>query len=81
MTVVIRHRHAAVKEAEPQEWMAAIEFLTATGHMCNEWLAMFRKGLSLTGYHPKPVRRGPGLAAAASSTPDITKGTTLVRPH
>ena len=39
MTSVIRHLHAAVKETEPtfDEWMAAIEFLTRTGQICNEW--------------------------------------------
>jgi protocatechuate 3,4-dioxygenase beta subunit len=43
MTVVIRQLHAAVKEVEPtmQEWMAAIEFLTAIGHMCNDWRQEF----------------------------------------
>jgi protocatechuate 3,4-dioxygenase beta subunit len=43
MSVVIRHLHAAVKEVEPtmQEWLAAIEFLTATGHMCNDWRQEF----------------------------------------
>lgn len=36
MSVVIRHLHAAVREAEltPAEWEAAISFLTRTGHMC-----------------------------------------------
>jgi catechol 1,2-dioxygenase len=39
MAVVIRHLHAAIKEVEPslEEWMAAIEFLTATGQMCSDW--------------------------------------------
>ena len=39
MTSVIRHLHAAVKETEPtfDEWMMAIEFLTRTGQICNEW--------------------------------------------
>ena len=39
MAVVVRHLHAAVKEIEPtqDEWMAAIQFLTRTGQMCNEW--------------------------------------------
>lgn len=44
MTAAIRHLHAFVKEVEPSmdEWMAAIEFLTATGQMCDdrrqEWI-------------------------------------------
>jgi catechol 1,2-dioxygenase len=39
MGVIVRHLHAAVKEIEPTtaEWMAAIQFLTRTGHMCNDW--------------------------------------------
>jgi catechol 1,2-dioxygenase len=34
-----RHLHAFVKEVEPthEEWLAGIEFLTKTGHMCTEW--------------------------------------------
>jgi catechol 1,2-dioxygenase len=36
MTSVIRHLHAVVREVEPtqEEWMQAVEFLTATGQMC-----------------------------------------------
>jgi len=39
MTSVITHLHAVVKETEPtmEEWMAAIQFLTKTGHMCDDW--------------------------------------------
>jgi len=39
MGAVVKHLHAAVKEIEPthEEWLAAIQFLTATGQMCNEW--------------------------------------------
>ena len=39
MTVLIHHLHAAVKEIEPsqEEWFKAIQFLTATGHMCDDW--------------------------------------------
>jgi hydroxyquinol 1,2-dioxygenase len=39
MAVLTRHLHAAVKEIEPtmDEWMTAIQFLTTTGQMCNEW--------------------------------------------
>ena len=38
MTSVIRHLHAVVREVEPtgEEWMAAIRFLTETGHWCDE---------------------------------------------
>lgn len=39
MASVIRHLHAVVKEVEPtmEEWMAAIQFLTRTGQLCNDW--------------------------------------------
>ena len=38
MRSVIKHLHAIVKEVEPTyaEWEAAIEFLTATGKMCDD---------------------------------------------
>ncbi len=40
---VVRHLHAAVKEIEPthDEWLAAIRFLTETGHMCTDWRQEF----------------------------------------
>lgn len=43
MESITRHLHAAVKEIEPtqQEWMAAIQFLTKTGHMCDDWRQEF----------------------------------------
>jgi hydroxyquinol 1,2-dioxygenase len=38
MTSLVRHLHAFLREVDlrPQEWLAAIEFLTATGQACNE---------------------------------------------
>jgi catechol 1,2-dioxygenase len=43
MSILVRHMHAAVKEAEvtTEEWMTAIEFLTQTGHMCTDWRQEF----------------------------------------
>ncbi|WP_137897191.1 intradiol ring-cleavage dioxygenase [Sphingomonas sp. 2SG] len=43
MRVVTRHAHAAIKEAAitQDEWMAAIGFLTQTGHMSNDWRQEF----------------------------------------
>jgi hydroxyquinol 1,2-dioxygenase len=43
MAILTRHLHAAVKEIEPTEaeWFEAIKFLTATGHMCNDWRQEF----------------------------------------
>lgn len=38
-----RHLHAFVKEVEPshEEWLAGIEYLTATGRMCTDWRQEF----------------------------------------
>ena len=38
MSAVVRHLHALVGEVDlqPQEWMAALQFLTRTGHTCTE---------------------------------------------
>lgn len=43
MEIVVKHLHAAVKEARitPEEWMAAIQFLTDTGQMCSDWRQEF----------------------------------------
>jgi hydroxyquinol 1,2-dioxygenase len=39
MTAAVNHLHAFVKEVRPshEEWLAAIQFLTRTGQMCNDW--------------------------------------------
>ena len=39
MASAVRHLHAFVKEVQPsnEEWMTALEFLTKTGQICNEW--------------------------------------------
>lgn len=39
MTSAVKHLHEFVKEARPNhdEWLAAIQFLTRTGQMCNDW--------------------------------------------
>ena len=43
MEVITRKLHEAVREIEPtqDEWMEAIQFLTRTGQMCNEWRQEF----------------------------------------
>ncbi len=43
MTSAITHLHAFVKEVRPnhQEWLAAIQFLTRTGHMSTDWRQEF----------------------------------------
>ena len=43
MTAIVKHLHAAVKEIEPShdEWLAAIKFLTDTGHKCTDWRQEF----------------------------------------
>ena len=40
---LVRHLHALVKETEPsiEEWMTAIQFLTKTGHLSNDWRQEF----------------------------------------
>ena len=39
MASITHHLHAAIKEIEPtqEEWMTAIQFLTATGHKSDDW--------------------------------------------
>lgn len=43
MEVITRKLHEAVKEIEPtqEEWFQAIQFLTATGHKCDDWRQEF----------------------------------------
>ena len=43
VAAITRHLHEAIKEIEPttDEWMAAIQFLTRTGHMCTDWRQEF----------------------------------------
>src|SRR3546814_19313207 len=38
MTSLVKHAHAFVRDVQltPDEWMTAIQFLTATGKMCDE---------------------------------------------
>ena len=51
MAILTRHLHAAVKEIEPTEaeWFEAIKFLTATGHMSNDWRQEFILLSDVTG--------------------------------
>ena len=51
MAVITRHLHSAVKEIEPTEaeWFEAIKFLTATGHMSNDWRQEFILLSDVTG--------------------------------
>jgi catechol 1,2-dioxygenase len=43
MTSLVKHMHAFIKDVEPtfEEWMAGIQFLTKTGHMCTDWRQEF----------------------------------------
>ncbi len=43
MASITRHLHDVVKEVEPTqaEWMTAIQYLTATGHKCDDWRQEF----------------------------------------
>lgn len=40
---LVKHMHAFIKEARPtmDEWMYGINFLTRTGHLCNDWRQEF----------------------------------------
>lgn len=51
MEVITRKLHEAVKEIEPTqaEWFEAIQFLTKTGQMCNEWRQEFILLSDVTG--------------------------------
>ncbi len=39
LTAVVTHLHGAAKDVRltTDEWMAGIQYLTRTGHMCNDW--------------------------------------------
>ncbi|HWY82516.1 MAG TPA: intradiol ring-cleavage dioxygenase [Roseiarcus sp.] len=43
MAVITRKLHEAVKEIQPtqDEWLETIQFLTRTGHMCDDWRQEF----------------------------------------
>ena len=43
MASITHHLHDIVKEVEPtqEEWMTAIQYLTATGHKCDDWRQEF----------------------------------------
>ena len=43
MDIITRQLHAAIKEIEPtqDEWFHAIQFLTRTGHFCDDWRQEF----------------------------------------
>lgn len=43
MSIMVEHLHAAVKEARltTDEWMAAVQFLTAVGQTCSDWRQEF----------------------------------------
>jgi protocatechuate 3,4-dioxygenase beta subunit len=43
MSALVKHVHAAIRETSvtTEEWAAAIQFLTDTGHMCSQWRQEF----------------------------------------
>ncbi|MEO0822926.1 MAG: intradiol ring-cleavage dioxygenase [Pseudomonadota bacterium] len=43
VNILVKHIHAAVKEMEPtqEEWFRTIQFLTRTGHTCDDWRQEF----------------------------------------
>jgi hydroxyquinol 1,2-dioxygenase len=93
MASLIRHLHAFVREARPtqQEWEAGIEFLTKTGHMCDDKRQEFilvsdTLGVSMLvdflnyGKHPRATEStvtGPFFVRGA---PEIPLGGTIAGP-
>jgi 2,4-dichlorophenol 6-monooxygenase len=43
LNAIVKHSHAAVKDVRltTDEWLAGIQYLTRTGHMCNDWRQEF----------------------------------------
>jgi hypothetical protein len=54
MTSLIRHLHACIRAVDltQEEWMMGIQFLTATGQMCNDTRRPVGKLLRALGRHP-----------------------------
>jgi hydroxyquinol 1,2-dioxygenase len=80
MTSLVRHAHAFVQEVQltPQEWMTAIEFLTATGKMCDGKRQEFILLSDTLGISMLVVAIEQAKAAAAlASGPGATEATVL----
>jgi hydroxyquinol 1,2-dioxygenase len=76
MTALVTHAHAFMREVDltPQEWMTGIEFLTATGKMCDAKRQEFillsdTLGLSMLVVALDQLRGQRAVPAAAGATP------------
>jgi len=90
---LVRHLHAFVHEVEltPQEWLAGVEFLTATGHMCDEYRQEFMllsDTLGVTSLVDEIAQRANGDATESSvlgpfyteNPPEIAQGESIAAP-
>jgi len=90
---LVRHLHAFVHEVEltPQEWLAGVEFLTATGHMCDDYRQEFMllsDTLGVTSLVDEIAQRANGDATESSvlgpfyteNPPEIAQGESIAAP-
>jgi hydroxyquinol 1,2-dioxygenase len=81
MTSLVQHLHAFAREVDltPQEWMTAIEFLTATGKACNDKRQEFillsdTLGLSMLVVALQQARGAKGRQGATPATEATVQG-------
>ena len=82
LTAVVRHVHALVREVDlkPDEWMAAIQFLTRVGQTCDEQrqeviLLSDTLGISMRVVQLEQARRSKQALADATATAKPTEAT------
>jgi protocatechuate 3,4-dioxygenase beta subunit len=87
---LVRHLHAFVDEVDltPEEWLAGIQFLTATGHMCDDYRQEFMllsDTLGVTSLVDEIAHRAKGDATESSvlgpfyteNPPEIAQGESI----
>lgn len=82
ITTVVKHAHAAVRELDlkPEEWMAAIQFLTKTGQTCDDKRQEFiilsdTLGISMLVVQLDQARRSQRALADKTATVPATEAT------
>jgi hydroxyquinol 1,2-dioxygenase len=82
ITTVVKHAHAAVRELDltPQEWIAAIQFLTRVGHTCDDKRQEFillsdTLGISMLVVQLDQARRSQRARADTTATVPATEAT------
>jgi len=82
ITTVVKHAHAAVRELDlkPEEWMAAIQFLTKVGQTCDEKRQEFiilsdTLGISMLVVQLDQMRRSKKALADKTATVPATEAT------